>query len=91
MGTPAHLVLIIFKKAPMELRRVTIWALPVRESVTVMTGQENARNSSNVSNKCPHDLSYLYDKMSQDQMMCTYHAPWNVISLEISNICGVNL
>jgi hypothetical protein len=43
----AHLVLIILRKAPIEVRRVTICALPVHESVTVITGQEKAKNSSN--------------------------------------------
>lgn len=54
-----HLVLIIFKNAPTEFRRVTICALPVVASVTVMTGHENARNASKVSNRWPQDRSYL--------------------------------
>jgi hypothetical protein len=54
-----HLVLIIFKKAPMEFRRVTIWALPVQASVTMMTGHENVRKASKDENKWPHDRSHL--------------------------------
>jgi len=56
----AHLVLIIFRKALIEFNRVTIWALPVELSVTVIAGQEKERNWSNDSNRCPHDLSYLF-------------------------------
>ena len=56
----AYLVFIIFRKALIEFNRVTIWALPVELSVTVMTGQEKERNWSNDSNRCPHDLSYLF-------------------------------
>jgi hypothetical protein len=55
----SHLVLTILIKLFMAVRRVTIWALPVHESVTVITGQENPRNSSKDSKKWPHDLSYL--------------------------------
>ena len=46
-----HRVLIILMKAPMEVSRVTMCARPVQESVTVMTGQENARNSSKEENQ----------------------------------------
>lgn len=46
-----HLVLIILRKAPTEVIRVTICALPVLVSVTVITGHENARNCSKDSNK----------------------------------------
>lgn len=45
----------------MEVRRVTICARPVCMSVTVITGHENVRNCSNVSKRCPHDRSCLYD------------------------------
>ena len=55
----SHLVFIILMKLLIAVRRVTIWALPVHESVTVITGQENPRNSSKDSKKLPHDLSYL--------------------------------
>jgi len=41
-----YLVFIILRKAPMEFSRVTMCARPVHASVTMMTGQENARNSS---------------------------------------------
>lgn len=37
-------VLIILRKAVMEVKRVTMCARPVRVSVTVTTGQEKARN-----------------------------------------------
>lgn len=53
------LVLIILRNAPIEVIRVTMCALPVAQSVTVITGQENAKNSSNDSKNTPHDLSYL--------------------------------
>ena len=48
----------------MVVMRVTICALPVQQSVTVMTGQENVRNSSNDSKKTPHDRSYLSFKVT---------------------------
>lgn len=54
-----RLVLIIFTNAPMDVMRVTMWALPVQASVTVMTGHENVRNSSNDSKKTPQVRSYL--------------------------------
>jgi hypothetical protein len=53
------LVLIILRNAPMEVRRVTMCALPVTVSVTMTTGHEKARNSSNDWNRCPHERSYL--------------------------------
>src|ERR1700722_12280910 len=53
------LVLIILRKAPMEVILVTIWALPVHASVTVITGQENSKKSSKEAKKCPHERSYL--------------------------------
>lgn len=40
---------IILRKALMEVMRVTMCARPVRISVTATTGQEKARNCSNVS------------------------------------------
>lgn len=43
----AYLVFIILINAPMEFKRVTICALPDHASVTVITGQEKAKNSSN--------------------------------------------
>lgn len=49
-----YLVFTIFRKALIELSRVTICARPVQLSVTVMTGQENTRNSSNEEKRCPH-------------------------------------
>lgn len=55
----AHLVLIIFKNAPIEFNRVTMCALPVYASVTVITGHEKAKNSSNEVKRCPHVLSNL--------------------------------
>jgi len=55
----AYLVLIIFRNAVIEVNRVTIWALPVELSVTVIAGQEKERNWSKDSNRCPQDLSYL--------------------------------
>jgi hypothetical protein len=58
---PADLVLIIFRNAPIEVRRVTICGLPVHESVTVMTGHENARKSSKDENRGPQERSYLVD------------------------------
>ena len=42
-------VLIILRKAAMEVMRVTMCARPVRISVMMTTGQEKARNCSNVS------------------------------------------
>jgi len=39
--------LIILIKAPMEFKRVTMCALPENASVTVITGQEKTKNSSN--------------------------------------------
>lgn len=54
-----YLVLIILRKAPMEVIRVTMCALPVWASVTVITGQENATKSSKELNRCPHERSYL--------------------------------
>ena len=54
-----YLVLIIFRKAPIEDIRVTMCARPVRASVIVMTGQEKDKKSSNVLNRCPHVRSYL--------------------------------
>lgn len=51
--------LIILRKAAMEDMRVTICARPVRASVTVIAGQEKARNCSNVSKKWPHVRSCL--------------------------------
>lgn len=53
-----YLVFTIFKKALIELSRVTICARPVQLSVTVMTGQENTRNSSNEEKRWPHVRSY---------------------------------
>lgn len=53
------LVLIILRNAPIDVMRVTMCALPVAQSVTVITGQENVRNSSKDSKNTPHDLSYL--------------------------------
>lgn len=50
-GKNEYLVFIILRNAPTELRRVTIWALPVYASVTVITGQENARKASNDSKR----------------------------------------
>lgn len=55
----AHLVLIIFKNAPIEVKRVTICALPVCASVTVIVGHEKAKNSSKEVKRCPHVLSNL--------------------------------
>jgi hypothetical protein len=46
-----YLVFIILINAPIEFSRVTICALPVHASVTVITGQENARKASNDSKK----------------------------------------
>ena len=54
-----YLVFIILRKAPMEFNRVTMCSRPVHASVTMMTGQENARNSSKDWKWCPHDCSYL--------------------------------
>ena len=58
-GKEKYLVFIILRKAPMELSRVTMCARPVHASVTMMTGQENARNSSKDWKWCPHNRSYL--------------------------------
>ena len=51
MNEDIYLVFIILINAPIELRRVTICALPVHASVTVITGQENARKASNDSKR----------------------------------------
>lgn len=59
IGLGANRVLIIFRNAPMEFVRVTIWARPVDESVTTMTGQPKARKASKFINRCPHERSYL--------------------------------
>jgi hypothetical protein len=53
------LVLIILRNAPIEVILVTICALPVHESVTVMTGQEKTRKSPNDAKRWPHERSYL--------------------------------
>jgi hypothetical protein len=54
-----YLVLIILRNAPMDVILVTMWALPVQQSVTVMTGHENVRNASKDSKNTPQDRSYL--------------------------------
>ncbi len=64
----AHLVLIIFKNALMEVKRVTICALPVCASVTVMVGHEKAKNSSKEVKRCPHVLSNLLRMRYRRQM-----------------------
>ena len=55
----ARLVLIILRKAPIDVIRVTMCALPVQQSVTVMTGHENVRNSSKDSKNTPQERSNL--------------------------------
>jgi hypothetical protein len=70
MRTPigqTHRVLIILRKAPIEVRRVTMCARPVHTSVQVMQGQENARKSSKVENRWPHERSYLNIYMSTSE------------------------
>lgn len=90
-----HLVFIIFKNAPTELRRVTICALPVVASVTVITGQENARNASNDSKRCPQERSYLANNNALLRRLATdsevLDAPGDVVHLKIPQICGVHL
>ena len=68
------LVLIILRNAPIDVIRVTMCALPVQQSVTVITGQENVRNSSNDSKNTPHDRSYL--KGIHDQLSAVHRGAW---------------
>ena len=89
------LVLIILRNAPIEVILVTICALPVHESVTVMTGQEKARKSPNDAKRWPHERSYLGTVRRSDQTT-TYrvsgeNGPWNTVVLEVANVCGVDL
>jgi hypothetical protein len=86
-----HLVLIILIKAPMEFRRVTIWALPVQASVTVMTGHEKAKNSSNDENRCPHDRSHLKIVKYDNHTVKLGHAPRHVVQLKISYVSRIHL
>ena len=61
-GRSFRISLIILRKAPMDLRRVTMCGRPVYASVTVTVGHENERNPSNDENdenRWPQDRSYL--------------------------------
>lgn len=59
MYSGTHRVFIIFMKDWMCDSFVTMWAFEVHVSVTTMTGQEQPRNKSKVSKRCPHVFSYL--------------------------------
>ena len=65
MWSTRYLVLIIRRKAPIEFNQVMICALPVQESVTVITGHENARKSSKDAKRWPQDRSHLSSGMSR--------------------------
>ena len=75
----------------MEFRRVTIWALPVQVSVTMMTGHENARKASKDENKWPHDRSHLTIDLDDQIRSQTGHVPRNVVQLKISYVSRIYL
>lgn len=87
----AYRVLTSLIKAPIELNRVTICALPVHESVTVITGHENAKNSSNDAKRWPQDLSYLLSIIRIRQKEKKKPVPCYVVDLEVPNVGRVDL
>jgi hypothetical protein len=70
---------------------VTIWALPVKASVAVITGHEKDRKPSKVLNRWPQDRSYLFIESQSIKAYEYFHLPGYSIELKISHIPGVHL
>jgi len=70
-----HRVFIILMKDWRWDSFVTIWAFEVHMSVTTMTGQEQPRNKSKVSKRCPHVFSYLQRSSSSPRAVVVGRAP----------------
>lgn len=79
----------------MDVILVTMWALPVQQSVTVMTGHENVRKASKDSKNTPQDRSYLQAicdvRSGEVKRVCGICVPRNIMQLEMSHVGRVYL